>query len=55
MDEVEFIRERFNEYNELIGAHIESPEYLQQSKRELKRPLDLIDGKLTELAMRLFE
>lgn len=54
-DEVAFVQERFDEYNTLIGDHIENETYLQQSKRELKRPLDLMDGKLIEMAMKLFE
>lgn len=53
-DEVDFVKEHFEEYCTFIGNHLENKEYLRQSKLELKRPLDLIDGKLTEMAMKLF-
>lgn len=53
-EEIALIDNWFTEYGDLIGNHIEDREYLKNSKSELKRPLDLIDGKLIEMAMKLF-
>ncbi len=53
--EVCFIREKFNEYEELIGNHINDLNYLQESKKELKRPLDLIDKKLFEIMLKIYD
>lgn len=53
-EEIAHVQEWFAEYSDLIGNHIEDRDYLENSKSELKRPLDLIDGKLTEMAMKLF-
>lgn len=53
--EVSFIREKFDEYNTFIGEHIEDMNYLRQSKQTLKRPIELIDIKLTEMALKLYQ
>lgn len=53
-DEVDFISERFDEYKELIGNHIDDPEYLKNSSIELKRPIQLISTKLFEIAFILY-
>lgn len=45
----------FDEYNEFIGDHIHSLEYLKQSKKELKRPLDIIDTILCDIRISLYD
>lgn len=52
--DVEFVRKHFDEYNTLIGDHINSIDYLLQSQKELKRPIDLISQKLLETALHLY-
>ena len=52
--EIEFILDAFEEYERFIGNHIDSPDYLAQSKKELQRPLGLIDYKLSEIAIKLY-
>ena len=49
------LTKHFDEYRTLIDDHIEDYDYLKQSKRELQRPLDLIDRMLIEVAMKLYE
>lgn len=53
--EVEFVRKKFDEYDELIGDHISDIEYLSKSKKELQRPLDLINDKLYEMMLKLYD
>lgn len=53
--EVEFVRSKFDEYNDLIGEHIDNLDYLLQSQKELKRPIELIDAKLIETSLRIYE
>lgn len=52
--DVDFIYEKFDEYKELIGNHINDPGYLQNSSFELKRPIMLISTKLFEIAFGLY-
>ena len=48
-EEVLYVQEKFKEYEELIGDHIEDMNYLMNSQKELQRPLDLINTKLFEI------
>ncbi len=52
--DVDFIFEKFDEYKELIGNHINDPGYLQNSSLELKRPIMLISTKLFDIAFELY-
>ena len=52
--DVDFIYEKFDEYKELIGNHINDPGSLQNSSFELKRPIMLISTKLFEIAFGLY-
>lgn len=52
--DVDFIYEKFDEYKELIGNHINDSGYLQNSSFELKRPIMLISTKLFEIAFGLY-
>lgn len=53
-DEVEFIQKKFDEYEELISDHISDITYLSNSKKELQRPLDLINNKLYEMMLKIY-
>ncbi len=52
--EASFIKEKFKEYDDLIGNHITDISYLSKSKEELQRPLDLISNKLYEMMLKLY-
>ena len=47
--EIEFIKEKFNEYDSFIGNHMSDVAYLEKSSCDLRRPLDLIDYKIYEM------
>ena len=53
--EVDFIRNKFDEYSAFIGDNINKKDYLSQSQTALKRPLDLMSDKLVALALKLYE
>lgn len=53
--ELTFISEKFDEYEHFVGDHFDDREYLCKSRNELQRPMRLIDSKLVELAMNLFQ
>lgn len=50
-----FIIEKVTEYTNLIGEHQDDLEYLSKSSHELERPLDLIEQKLNEMKLKLFD
>lgn len=52
--EADFIKEKFTEYENLIGNHLSDLIYLSKSKEELQRPLDLINNKLYEMMLKLY-
>lgn len=52
--EVAFVAEKFDEYKELIGKHIDDRDYLEKSQDELKRPVLLMSNKLFEIALSLY-
>ena len=53
-DDVKFIEEHFEEYRQLIDDHFPDLEYLSKSKKELKRPLELICNQFIEMAIGLY-
>ena len=44
--EIGLIEERFKEYSDTIGNHIDDLEYLEKSRMELLRPLEIIQAKI---------
>lgn len=54
-NEVAFIREKFDEYNTFIGDYIDNIDHLRQSQPSLRRPIELMDSKLTEMALKLYQ
>lgn len=54
-DEIRFIDEKFQEYANIIGNHQDDLEYLEKSDKDLRRLLELIDWKLQEAMLKLFD
>lgn len=54
-EQVRFIREKFREYEDFVGDHIQNLAYLTESEKELRRPVELIDHKTYELMLKLYE
>lgn len=52
--EAKFIFDKYTEYDNLIGNHITDITYLSKSKEELQRPLDLINSKVYEMMLKLY-
>lgn len=44
----------FREYEELIGDHIADMRYLQNSQKELQRPLDLMNSDLFKIMFKIY-
>lgn len=53
-EDTEFISDKFKEYEQLIGNHINDIDYLTKSREELFRPLNLMNDKLFSMALDLF-
>ncbi len=53
--DVDFIVEKFSEYDAIIGDHLEDMDYLSKSTNELRRPLDLMGNKLYDMALHLYD
>lgn len=51
--ETKALREKFKEYEEFLGDHITDVDYLSNSEKELKRPLELMTQKLFEIMLKL--
>lgn len=54
-EEVKFICDRFDEYENLISDHITDLDYLCKSQNELRRPLELISTKLVSMSINLYK
>ena len=54
-EEVQFISDKVREYTEFFGTHQDDVAYLAKSTKELKRPLDLIEQKLNEAMIKIFD
>lgn len=52
---IEYIKEKYIEYKELTGNHIEDLEYLTKSEKDLLNKILLIDNKLDEMKMDLYK
>lgn len=53
--EVDFLEEKYTEYDTIIGDHINDLETLSKLTNELKRPLSLMSQKLFEIMLNLYE
>lgn len=53
--EIDFIEEKFTEYDSVIGDHIEDLETLGKLDNELGRPLSLMSQKIFEVMLNLFK
>lgn len=49
--DLSFISEKFKEYEEFVGEHIEDLQYLSQSRTQLARPIGLMRGRLYKIMM----
>ena len=54
LEDIRFIKEKYDEYDSFIGEHINDVDYLSKSYNDLRRPLDLIDSRLYEMTMNLY-
>lgn len=54
-EEINVVGERVQEYATIIGNHQDDLEFLQKGLPELQRPLNLIDTKLSEAMLKLFD
>ena len=50
----EFLEEKFNEYDEIIGNHIQDLDTLNKIHNDIKRPLSLMSQKLFEMMIELY-
>jgi len=54
-EEIGFIEKKANEYMTLIGEHQDNLEYLSERRDELMRPIELINPKLVEAMIKLYD
>lgn len=54
-NDIDFVVNRFQEYEDLISNHINDLQYLSNSSKELQRPLSLIENKLYDIALFLYK
>lgn len=54
-EEISFIDDKVQEYASLIGNHVGEIEHLKKCELDLKRPLELIDNKLSEAMLKLYD
>lgn len=54
-DEIKFIEERVQEYTDLIGNHQDDLLHLAKCERDLRRPLELIESKIYEVMLKIFD
>ena len=52
--EILFISEKFNEYSDLFGDYQDNIEFLAISSKALLRPIELINPKLYEATIKLY-
>lgn len=53
--EIKYIKDKFNDYRSLIDEHITDKDYLAKSEKELRKMLMLIDDKIDEIKLKLYE
>lgn len=54
-DDIKFIEEKTQEYTDFFSNHQQDVKYLEKSSKDLSRPLLLIDSKLSEIMIKLFD
>ena len=54
-EETKYIYDRFYEYKDFIGDHLTDMPFLQKSRIDLKKWLDLIDNKCDEIKLKLYQ
>ena len=52
--DITFLEEKFSEYNEIIGNHIEDLETLCKMKQDIIRPMNLMSQKVSEIMINLY-
>ena len=53
--EIKYIKDKFIDYRSLIDEHITDKDYLVKSEKELRKMLMLIDDKIDEIKLKLYE
>lgn len=53
--EIKSIQEKFDEYEEFIGNHIEDLDYLKRSTAELQRPLLIMNDDIYKVMLKLYK
>lgn len=53
--DIKYIKEKFNDYRSLIDEHITDKDYLVKSEKELRKILMLIDDKIDEIKLKLYD
>lgn len=53
--EIEYIKENFTSYKEIIGNHFQDVDYLSKSEKDLYNKIMLIDSKLDEMRIKLYQ
>lgn len=53
-EDIQFVSDKFEEYDSIIGNHIEDVKHLSEAREDLQRPLDLIDTRIYEMIMKLY-
>ena len=48
-EEIKHIEDKFLEYSDLIGNHIDDLDHLKKSQKDLQRPLEIIETKIYDL------
>ena len=54
-EDVAFIEKEINEYMEIIGNHQHDKDYLAKSRKELERPLKIVESKLFDAMLKLYQ
>lgn len=53
-DDIRFVKEKANEYSQIIGDHLTDVDHLSKSALELQRPLNLIEARLFDMILKLY-
>jgi len=54
VEDVKWIHQRFKDYEEFVGDHIDDMDYLSKSQSELIRPLERIDDRIDTIRIKLY-
>ncbi len=53
-EDIEFIAQKFDEYDHIVSDHITNLKYLEQAHMDLQRPLLLIEDRIYKARMKLY-